>query len=244
MDRFERCFSQKALAAYLTAGDGDAESNFLALLRAGATLLEIGIPYSDPVADGPIISAAMQRSLANGAALQDALELVRRLRPKTDAPLVLFTYYNPIRKQLAQFLQDAKSAGADGILVIDLPLEEAAEYRALCEEAKLAPIFVASPSTPPERIELLSRLGQGFLYYALQKGTTGERAGLGSALEALRQAKRRSKLPVLAGFGISSKEDVRELLTVADGVVVGSYFVKRAHLGPKALEAFCHDLRP
>ncbi len=246
MNRFEKAFEKKAFAAYLTAGDGSFE-HFFALLKGGVNLLEIGIPYSDPVADGPVIQKAMERALKKKTGLEDVFILVKNLRKETEAPLVLFTYYNPIQARLAQFLKDAKAAGADGILVVDLPLEEAGDYSRLCKENGLEPIFVAAPTTPMERIERLARAGGGFLYYACRKGTTGEKRGLPAGLaERLRAVRESISLPILAGFGISTKEDATAILKEADGLVVGSHFVRAVGQGASAeeLERMAYDLRP
>lgn len=246
MNRFETAFVNKVFAAYLTAGDSPLE-HYLALLRGGVNLLEIGIPYSDPIADGPVIQQAMQRALERKTTLGNVLDLVRQLRSHTEAPLLLFTYYNPIQARLPQFLKEAKSAGADGILIIDLPIEESAEYCRLCEEELLSPIFVAAPSTPLHRIERLAKAGKGFLYYACRKGTTGERKGVPEDLAArLRAIRERIELPLLAGFGIASREDAAAMIKEADGFVVGSHFVRAVGKGAseKELEKMAHDLRP
>ncbi len=246
MNRFETAFAKKVFAAYLTAGDSHLE-HFLALLRGGVNLLEIGIPYSDPVADGPVIQKAMERALQKRTRLKDVLDLVRELRKNTEAPLILFTYYNPIQARLSEFIHQAKDAGADGILIVDLPIEEATEYCRLSEEALLAPIFVAAPTTPLIRIERLALAGKGFLYYACRKGTTGEKSGVPSDLVVrLREIRKKIQLPLLAGFGIASKEDAEEISKEADGFVVGSHFVRAVGKGASAeeLEKMAHDLRP
>ena len=225
MSRIANAFAEKAKIAYLTAGDGDADY-FLALARAGANVLEIGIPFSDPVADGPAIQMAMERSLKNGTNINTVLETVKQIRSQTDAAIILFTYYNPIRHNLEQFLNDASTSGADGILVVDLPFEEGEELRFLCKKVGLAQIAVTAPSTPPERIALLSGQGSGFLYYACRKGTTGIRNELPDDLiQRIREVRHHSKLPVAVGFGVSNNTMVEQILNVADGCVIGSYFV-------------------
>jgi tryptophan synthase alpha chain len=225
MSRIETAFANKAKIAYLTAGDGDP-LYFLALARAGANILEIGMPFSDPVADGPAIQLAMERSLKNGTNIDKVLDIVRQIRSESDAAIILFTYYNPIQNNLEQFLNNAKQAGADGVLVVDLPFEEGAELRFLCNKIGLAQIAVAAPSTSPERIELLSRCGSGFLYYACRKGTTGVRDELpDDMVERIKVVRKHSKLPVAVGFGVSNHSMVEKILQVADGCVIGSYFV-------------------
>ncbi len=245
MSRFK--FEKKIFAAYLTAGDGDSEAIALALLRSGVDLLEIGIPYTDPIADGPVIQEAMQRSLQRGADLEGALDLLSRLRGQTEAPLILFTYFNPIARDLFRFLSRAKEAGADGVLVVDLPYEESEEFRFLCDRMELAPIFVIAPSTSEERIRRLSHAARGFLYYACRKGTTGEKQGIApDALEKLRLIKRHASVPVIAGFGIASKGDAQTIIKEADGFVIGSAFVRAIGQGSsiQQLERMCHDFRP
>ncbi len=239
-------FKKNTFAAYLTAGDGSYE-HFLALLRGGVDLLEIGIPYSDPVADGPVIQQAMERALKKNTKLQDVLELVRRLRRASEVPLVLFTYYNPIQARLEPFLRQAKEAGANGVLIVDLPLEESEEYRSFCREIGLSPIFVAAPTTPLDRIEKIGSLGGGFLYYACRKGTTGVKRGVPADLaERLQEIRKRVSLLLLVGFGIASKDDARAILNEADGFVVGSHFVRAVGRGASAeeLEKMAYDLRP
>lgn len=227
MSRISKAFANKdAFVGYLTAGDA-GKKEFLALLNMGVNVLEIGIPFSDPVADGPVIQKAMERALHAGTTPQKVLHLVRELRKETEAPLILFTYLNPIQRDLKGFLSQAKQAGADGILIVDLPVEEAAEYRQICTAVGLEPIFVIAPSTPPERIALIHQAAKGFLYYACRKGTTGARAGLPIDLaEKIAQIRAKSDLPIAVGFGISNRETAQAILKLADGFVVGSHFVE------------------
>lgn len=239
MMRIDEAFKHKAKIAYLTAGDGESVPYFLALARAGATILEIGIPFSDPIADGPVIQRAMQRSLQAGTCVEKVLEEVRQIRAGTDAALILFSYFNPVFRDLKGFLQNAHAAGADGILIVDLPYEEAKEFRQACASAGLAPIAVAAPSTPLDRISLLTQEGKGFLYYACRKGTTGERETLPEGLkETISEMRKQSTLPIAVGFGIANPISVRECLAVADGCVVGSYFVSQVEqrCSPEELE--------
>lgn len=227
MSRITKAFEQKAKVAYLTAGDGESSHEyFLALARAGANILEIGIPFSDPVADGPAIQLAMERALKNGTDVPKVLSIVKQIREQTEAAIILFTYFNPIQNHLEQFLIDAKQAGADGILVVDLPYEEGEDLRFLCEKIGLAQVAVTAPSTSIERIKLLSSHGSGFLYYACRKGTTGTRDELPEDLvERMAEVRQYSKLPVAVGFGVSNNTMVQKILNVADGCVIGSYFV-------------------
>lgn len=232
MSRIKQAFAEKAKVAYLTAGDGGVAASveyFLALVKGGVNLLEVGIPYSDPVADGPVIQQAMERALGAGITVKDSLEVIRQVREQSDVAIIVFTYYNPIQGDLAGFLSAAKSAGADGILIVDLPFEEAANYRHLCRILGLSPITVIAPSTRPERMkELLTSVDNGFVYYACQKGTTGTRDGLpldlASQLDQLRQA---TSLPIAVGFGVANAAMVQAILQLADGCVVGSYLVRQ-----------------
>jgi tryptophan synthase alpha chain len=247
MLRLTKAFANKARVAYLTAGDGGAKSAdyFLALANAGANVLEIGIPFSDPVADGPAIQLAMERALANGTNLQRVLEIIRQVRAKTDAAIIIFTYYNPIIHGLEGFLAKIKQAGADGILVVDLPFEENENLRFLCDKLELAPIMVASPSTPIERIKMLAENSNGFLYYACRKGTTGIRSELSEdIIQEVKLVKQNSPLPVAVGFGVSNSGMVKKLLSIADGCVIGSYFVNAIAEGrtPHELEVMTREV--
>jgi tryptophan synthase alpha chain len=227
MLRIAKAFANKAKVAYLTAGDGvDSEQYFIALAKGGANILEVGIPFSDPTADGLIIQKAMERSLNAGTNVDKVLKIIEQIRLNTEAAIIVFTYFNPIRYNLEQFLAQAKQAGADGVLVVDLPFEESAELRFLCAKYNLANISVTAPSTPLSRIELIANNSNGFLYYACRKGTTGLRNELPNDLiDRITEVRKHSSLPVAIGFGVSNKQMVEQILTVADGCVVGSYFV-------------------
>lgn len=227
MSRISKAFDDKrGFVGYLTAGDATKE-HFLSLIDLGVNVLEVGIPFSDPVADGPTIQKAMERALAKGANSETALSLVEEVRGESEVAIVIFTYFNPIQRDLEGFLKKAKRAGADGILIVDLPLEEAHEYRAFCRDIGLAPIFVIAPSTPLERIAQISGAGEGFLYYACRKGTTGAREGLPEDLgEKVAQIRNLSQLPIAVGFGVANRQSANEILKIADGFVVGSYFVE------------------
>jgi tryptophan synthase alpha chain len=228
MSRISKAFANKdAFIGYLTAGDSEKE-DFLQLLELGVNLLEVGIPFSDPVADGPVIQQAMQRALQKGMTPEKTLALVADLRQETEVPIVLFTYFNPIQKDLKRFLLKAKKAGADGILVVDLPIEEAAEYQKFCALAQLEPIFLMAPSTSRKRMAQIAKIAQGFIYYACRKGITGARAGLPADLsEKIAQIREHTHLPIAVGFGISDRKTADAVLQIADGFVVGSYFVER-----------------
>lgn len=222
--------SRPIFIAYLTAGQKSLNFSLqaaLALIKGGVDVLEIGVPFSDPVADGPVIQNAMNDALEKGTNIFDVLELVKKIRAKSQIPIILFTYYNPVlQAENKKFFQYAKSAGIDGILVVDLPLEESAQLEQNCKRAGINPIFVISPSTPKERIKLIAKHGKGFLYYACRKGITGMKGGLPAGFkDKIQEIKSLVSLPVVAGFGIASQESARKVIKYADGFVVGSFFV-------------------
>lgn len=227
MSRISKAFANhNAFIGYLTAGDA-TKKDFLELVSIGVNVLEVGIPFSDPVADGPVIQKAMQRALEKGANGMSALKIVQEIRKESEVAILIFTYFNPIQKNLGLFLRKAKEAGADGILIVDLPLEEASEYCKLCDEIDLDPIFVIAPSTPPHRIEKIAKSGKGFLYYACRKGTTGARSDLPADLSTkIAEIRSKSTLPIAVGFGIANRKAADEVLKIADGFVVGSHFVE------------------
>jgi tryptophan synthase alpha chain len=218
------------LVTYLTAGDPDRDRStalLIAVARAGADVIEVGVPFSDPLADGPVIQRASERALAAGMSLRGVLEVVRKVRAEVDTPIVLFTYANPIvRMGSAAFARAAADAGVDGVLVLDYPIEEAGPMRALLVDAGLDPIFLISPTTSDERIRKASDLGRGFLYVISRLGVTGVRDRLPDGVEALLSRVRASSdLPVAVGFGISRPEHVAQACRVADAAVVGSALV-------------------
>jgi len=236
--RIAKAFEKKnAFVGYLTAGDGNSKDHFLGLVKGGVDVLEIGIPFSDPVADGPTIQKAMERALKAGMTAEKTLGLVEELRRETDVPMILFTYLNPVGKDLRGFIKRAKKAGADGILIVDLPLEEADDYREFCREVGLAPIFVIAPSTPPERIGKIAEAAEGFIYYACRKGTTGARYGLPEDYaEKIAVIRSFSHLPIAVGFGIADEQAAKAILKEADGFVVGSHFIDGIQKGINSKE--------
>ena len=252
IERIAASFAQsKAFVAYLTAGDGGMQRTLdaaLALVDAGVTILEIGMPFSDPLADGPVIQRAAARSLAAGTTLSAILDLVAEIRSRSDIPLILFTYMNPIfRFMHADFFQKAQQAGVDGILLVDCPLEEMGPILRPCEQYAIAPIFVTSPTTSVARIQQLDQQGKGFLYYACRKGTTGIRAHLPEDFaQKMQILQAHATLPVIAGFGIASREAASQVLQYADGVVVGSLFVQALEDGmtPGDLQRLARQINP
>ncbi len=235
--------NSSAFIAYLTLGDGGLEYSLesaLALVEGGVNLLEIGLPFSDPVADGPVIQKAMERSLASGTKPNDVIAFLKAFRKKSDIPIVLFSYYNPILAMGQEFLEEVKQAGADGLLIVDLPYE-------LFPTSSLDPILIVSTSTPQKRLEEIVKNGRGFIYYACQKGTTGMRKQLPAHFSAdINKIKQATSLPVAAGFGISNKETALEALNSADGFVVGSYFVEAMsrRLSAQELTRLAQELDP
>ena len=229
-----------AYVAYLTAGDGGMQRSLeamLALIEGGVTLLEVGVPFSDPVADGPTIQAASSRALKNGTTLDKVLNLVKALRHHTDIPIILFSYLNPILAMGPSFYKKAKDAGIDGCLVVDLPLEEAQNHNKACIEHRIDPIFLISPSTSKERIAEINQHAKGMLYYVSRKGTTGVKSSLPSDFkQRLHEIKSISQLPVVSGFGISTQAMAQEVLQYADGFVIGSLFVKAVAEGMTVAE--------
>jgi tryptophan synthase alpha chain len=227
------------LVAYLTAGDPTLEASekiILAAAEAGADVIELGVPFSDPVADGPVIQRASERALHGGATLAGVLELARRLRARTETPLVLFSYFNPILQMgLEKFARAAADAGIDGVLVTDLTPEESVEYRKIVRAQGLDTIFLGAPTSTDARLALIAECSSGFLYLISRTGVTGTRESLPDELPALvRRARRFTKLPLAVGFGISLPEHVSVLGGLADAAVVGSALVAEVEKAAKS----------
>lgn len=219
------------LVTYVTAGDPDLERStaiVLAIAEAGADVIEIGVPFSDPIADGPVIQRASERALAAGASLTSALDLVEAVRRTVQTPIVLFTYVNPVvRMGTGRFVQRAVEAGVDGVLLLDLPLEEAGPMHEALESAGLDTILLISPTTTPARLAAAAAMGRGFLYAISRLGVTGARDNVaGTARPVVEQIRAVTALPVAIGFGISRPEHVRETCVYADAAVVGSALVQ------------------
>jgi tryptophan synthase alpha chain len=222
--------SELGLIAYVTAGDPSLDATekiVLAAAEAGADIIELGVPFSDPVADGPTIQRASERALRAGTTLASVIDLVRRLRLGTDVPLILFSYFNPILQMgLGKFAGAAAAAGADGALATDLTLEEAADYREIMHSHGLDTIFLVAPTSTDERIEKIARASSGFLYLISRAGVTGAREGLPPELPSLaRRIRKFTSLPIAVGFGISLPTHVTVLGGIADAAVVGSALV-------------------
>jgi tryptophan synthase alpha chain len=219
------------LITYTTAGDPDLERSgeiLLTLDRAGADVLEVGIPFSDPLADGPVIQRATERAIASGATLPKVLDLVGSLRSRLTAPIVIFTYANPmLRLGLDEFVRRAHAAGVDGVLTLDVPPEESEQFRAALSAAGIDTIFLLSPTTSVERIRRAAALGSGFLYGISRLGVTGARASVASSAgELAGRIRGETAMPLALGFGFSTPAHVREIAGFADAAVVGSALVK------------------
>ena len=220
------------LVVYLTAGDPSLEATreiALAAIDAGADVIELGVPFSDPLADGPIIQRAMERALAHGTRLKDVLALAGEIRAaRPAAGLVIFSYLNPIlRYGLAKFADDAKAAGVDGVLATDMIVEEAGEYLKEMSRVDLAPIFLAAPTSPDARLEAIATHSKGFVYAISRTGITGTQQSVaGDAAALVARVRRWTRLPVALGFGISNAEHVAQVAEFADAAVVGSAIVE------------------
>ncbi|MEI6070855.1 MAG: tryptophan synthase subunit alpha [Verrucomicrobiae bacterium] len=227
-----RAGRQPGFIAYITAGDpapGLTAPLALALEGAGVDILELGIPFSDPLADGATIQAAAGRAIAAGTTVAGVLDIIREIRKFSEIPIVLFTYLNPIYVYgYEKFLADASAAGADGILILDLPPDEAARNVELTGRRGLLSIQLIAPTTPPERMELIAKSAEGFIYYVSREGVTGEQSDLSQGISSqVAEIRKHTSLPVAVGFGISTPEQVRDVAAQADAVVVGSTIVRR-----------------
>ena len=237
MNRIDQIFKQlheqkkKAFIAFITAGDPDLKTTYdlvLALEKAGADIIELGVPFSDPMADGPTIQASSMRALKKGMTLKKALDLVKRLRLKTNIPLLFMVYYNIIfHYGQERFVKDAKVCGLDGIIVPDLPPYEAKVLRDVAKKADLATVFFVAPTTSTERIKPIAQASSGFIYYISLTGVTGVRQAVPTTIVVdLKRIKKITDKPVCVGFGISTPAQVRAIKKQADGVIVGSAIVK------------------
>ncbi|MEL7331424.1 MAG: tryptophan synthase subunit alpha [Cyanobacteria bacterium J06560_2] len=255
-DRFDelRARGECALIPFITAGDPGLETTAEALQvldRNGADIIELGIPYSDPLADGPTIQAAATRALNRGVTLEAVIQLVAEVSPKLSAPLILFTYYNPIlNRGLETFLKDIYAAGARGLLVPDLPLEEMDTLLSAAEAVGIAVILLVAPTSPDERIRAIAQRSQGFVYLVSVTGVTGVRQEIATRVEGLlTDIHKATDKPVGVGFGVSEPDQAKQLKDWgADGVIVGSAIVKRLATGTPeeglaAVAEFCRGLK-
>ncbi|MGE0132006.1 MAG: tryptophan synthase subunit alpha [Blastocatellales bacterium] len=221
---------RKAFIPYITAGDPDlatTERLLLALAGAGADVIELGVPFSDPMADGPVIQRASERALKNPVGVADILPIVERVRQRCEVPILLFTYFNPLMQfGGANLGEELKRAGVDGVLVTDLIPEEAEDFVAGMRRAGLDTVFLVAPTSTDERIKLIAEYSTGFIYVVARTGVTGMRENISVKVrELVGRVRRYSDLPVAVGFGISTPEQVRDVWSYADGAVVGSRLV-------------------
>ncbi len=230
---FERLRAEHrpALIAYITAGDPSpalTSALVAALERGGADLIELGVPFSDPIADGPVIQRGSERALKAGTTVTSVLNIAAEIRKRSEIPLLLFTYMNPVlRNGLDALARDAVARGIDGCLLTDLSVEEAERYTASMRKAGLDTVFLAAPTSTDRRLKLVSKYSTGFVYLISRTGVTGERASLSDGFVPLVESMRRvTQLPLAVGFGISTSEQARAVGSIADGVVVGSAFVR------------------
>jgi len=260
MSRIAKAFAaarskkRAAFIAYLCAGDPDFDASLAAcraVIAAGADVLELGVPFSDPLADGPTNQLAAQRALGAGMNAARILDLVRQIRRESEVPIVFYTYYNLVfANGVDAYVRAAKEAGVDGMLTLDLPPEEAGEVTAAARAHGLDTVYIVAPTTPDSRLERIAAAATGFIYYVSLEGVTGVRKQVaGGIAAAVGRIRLRTKLPVVVGFGIASREHVAQVAALADGVVVGSALVNviadhlgdRARIGP-ALQARAADL--
>jgi tryptophan synthase alpha chain len=237
MSRLQAAFARlrqngsRGLVTYVTAGDPDLSQSrevIRALARGGADVIEVGVPFSDPIADGPAIQRASERALAAGADLAASLQLIEQIRAEVPVPLVLFTYVNPVlRMGVDNFVSRSATAGVDGVLLLDLPIEESVAVQRALEGHGVDQIFLVSPTTTEARLREAARLGRGFLYAISRLGVTGTRPSVAASAAPLVQRIRAvSDLPIALGFGVSRPEHVAEITTFADAAVVGSAIVQ------------------
>lgn len=236
-----RAENRAAFVAYVCAGDPDFDTSLeacRALLASGVDVLELGVPFSDPLADGLTNQLAAQRALESGMTAARVFELVRRLRETSQTPIIFYTYYNLVFSNgVDAYVRAAKAAGVDGILTLDLPPEEAGEVTAACRTHGVDTVFIIAPTTPDARIPAITAATTGFIYYVSREGVTGVRDQVaGNIAEAVARIRVHTKLPVAVGFGIGSRAQVAQVAAVADGVVVGSALVNtiRDHLGDRS----------
>jgi tryptophan synthase alpha chain len=243
--------SKPSLVAYVTCGDPDLATTrdiVFAAIEAGADIIELGVPFSDPVADGPVIQRASERALRGGTTLHDVLKLAREIRKESAAGLVIFSYLNPIMQfGRAKFASVAEQSGVDGVLVTDLPVEEAEDHIHTMRRHDLATIFLAAPTSTDTRLKRIARASRGFVYAVSRTGVTGARQNLtGDAGKLVRRLRKHTKLPIAVGFGISTPEQFAAVGKFADAAVVGSAIVETIERNPgkeaKSVAQFIHQL--
>jgi tryptophan synthase alpha chain len=254
MTRITRAFKRlknnnsKAFIPYIMAGDPSFETTkemVLMLEQSGADIVELGVPFSDPLADGPTIQRAAERALKNGVTLGKVITFVKDIRSSTQIPLILMTYFNPVFKYGPErFIRDAADAGVDGLIIPDFPPDEAADFIHHARKAKLDTIFLLAPTSTEDRLKIVTKASRGFVYYVSITGITGSGLFLDGSMERLvSKIKGYTDTPVAVGFGVSTPEDAAAVARVADGVIVGSAIVKRLHETPDTLKDYVISLR-
>jgi tryptophan synthase alpha chain len=239
---------RKAFIPYIMAGDPSLDKTKEVVLlfeECGADIVELGVPFSDPLADGPTIQRASERALKNGVTLRKAISLVKDIRQMTQIPIVLMTYFNPVFKYgVENFIKDAKIAGVDGVIIPDLPPDEAEDFIKLSREAALDTIFLLAPTSTEDRIKKVIKASKGFIYYISVTGITGTTLLLDGSMEVLiSKIKRYTDKPVAVGFGVSTPEEASAVARVSDGVIVGSAIVKKLYESPDELRRYILSLR-
>ena len=229
---------QPGLVLYLTCGDPSVQATVetaLAAIHAGADVIELGVPFSDPVADGPVIQRASERALKNNTSLADVLNIARQIRKHSDAGLIVFSYLNPLmRYGLHRFCTDAAAAGIDGALVTDMPIEEAAEYKRMMQACKLETVFLAAPTSTDTRLRSIAAASTGFVYAVSRTGVTGAQRELAEDVESLvKRIRKFTKLPIALGFGVSTPDQFAAIGRFADAAVVGSAVMQLIEENPK-----------
>ncbi|MCX8030269.1 MAG: tryptophan synthase subunit alpha [Thermodesulfovibrionales bacterium] len=253
MNRIDKTFkklkkeNKKAFIPYIMAGDPSLEKtlgNFKVLAECGADIVELGVPFSDPLADGPTIQRAAERALAAGVTLKKVINLVSQIRTFSNIPIVLMTYYNPIFKYGEErFVKDAVEAGVDGVIVPDLPPDEAVSLIELSHSVNLATIFLVAPTTTERRLKTIIKASSGFIYYVSITGVTGAKLTLHETFkEHLAQIKSLTKKPVAVGFGVSTPDEAHTVSCLADGVIIGSAIVKKFYEKPQDAKDFILSL--
>jgi len=241
--------TRPSLVAYLTCGDPDLATTrevVLAAIDAGASVIELGVPFSDPLADGPVIQRASERALRRGTTLEQILALAKEVRKRSQAGLIIFSYLNPVlRMGVARFSAVAEEAGIDGALITDLPVEEASDYLREMRQRRLATVFLAAPTSTDERLKQIARASTGFVYAVSRTGVTGARKQMPEdARELVRRLRRYTKLPIAVGFGISTAEQFASVGEFADAAVVGSAIVETIECNPgKGAESVAQFIR-